>query len=197
MHRILASLTLALLLTGCASSPRLTAPDTLDPKSQPTVVLGYFTKAHHLGIESCPSSELDGIAVDCFGPNPTVVLVVQEVLFGSVPDRRIKLLAFDVENPEQFPLGPRHPVLAYPSPWDSLNEWHELSKTRDGEWAVRIHSTADLPDLPCAGEQLLNPVPLDFRRPGPAPEVGITLSAIRKAREDMLKDDYYETCWHD
>ena len=155
------------LLAGCAAAPppALHGPDYFNETTRPDVVLGYFTEPRHLGIASCPYDP-EGV-VDCFGPNPKVSLVVQDVIFGHVARARLELLAFDIEDPKNFPLGPRQPVLAYPERWGSLepHSWTTLHKTRAGEWAIPVGAEIDRPWLPCSAEDFLEYGPLDFSRP--------------------------------
>ncbi len=162
-----ASLPCLVLLAGCAAAPppSLHGPDYFNESTKPDVVLGYFTDPQHLGIASCPADP-EGV-IDCFGPSPKVILVVQDVIFGHVGQARLELLAFDVDDPKNFPIGRREPVLAYPERWGGLdrNSWHTLHKTREGEWALPVGAEFEKPWLPCSAERFLEPHPIDFQRP--------------------------------
>ena len=167
--RKLVSLYWLALLGGCAAAPTpvLHGPDYFGERTQPDVVLGYFTDPEHLGIASCPFDPEGLVDIDCFGPNPRVTLVVQEVIFGHVADARLDLLAFDIDDPKNFPIGRRQPVLAYPERWGSLgrNSWNTLHKTRSGEWAIPVGAEIDGPELPCDAEEFLEIHPIEFSRP--------------------------------
>lgn len=168
------------LLGGCAAAPppSLHGPDYFNERTQPDVVLGYFVDPKLLGIASCPYDP-EGI-VDCFGPNPKVTLVVQEVIFGHVEQARLELLAFDIDDPKNFPIGRRQPVLAYPERWGSLgrNAWNTLHKTRSGEWAIPVGAETDRPWLPCSAEQFIEVHAIEFSRP-------VTRPLARYEEEDL------------
>jgi hypothetical protein len=177
----------ALLLAGCASAPRLSGLAEFDAEASPIVAIGYFSHAENLGIESCPWDPV--IEIDCWGPSPTANFVVQEVLFGRLPRARLKFSVYDVKRPNEFPLGRGRPVIAYVWDWGPLKYFQELAWTTTGELALPILIESDLPNLPCSGEDLLEPVALEFRKPGPHVSHGVTLAAIREARQKMLTDD--------
>jgi hypothetical protein len=180
----------ALALAGCAATsvtapaPDLTGPDYFSDATQPDVVLGYFTEPYKLRTKSClDGDEYGDPGGHCYGPIPSVTLVVQDVIFGRAPEARLKLSVYNIEHAERFPLGKREPVLAYPSRYGTLSgfEFHRLVRTRAGEWAIPVGSESDLPSLPCSSERFLKPHVIEFARPRPT-------RALDEYDEDEIKE---------
>jgi hypothetical protein len=164
-----------LSLVGCAASPPpvLHGPDYFSERTQPDVVLGYFTDPRQLDRKGCldqpydPDSTID---YHCVGPNPSVVLVVQDVIFGHLEQARWELSTKSIDHAGRFPLGPRQPVLAYPERYGVISgtSMHRLFRTRAGEWALAVGAETDLPWLPCSSERLLKPRLIEFAKPTPS-----------------------------
>ncbi|HUQ10479.1 MAG TPA: hypothetical protein VM146_09200 [Steroidobacteraceae bacterium] len=164
------------MLTGCAATvpPSLHGPDYFHETTQPDVVLGYFTKPHQLGVMGCldyarTMEPEDPALGHCLGPNPSVTLVVGDVIFGHLEQSRWELTVTDSHEHPRMPIGPRHRVLAYPSRYGTLDatSYIELARTERGEWAVPFSSEYDEPQLPCMSANLLELHPISFARPYP------------------------------
>lgn len=180
----------ALALAACAatpvetSAPDLTGPDYFSDTTQPDVVLGYFAEPYKLGRKSClDGDEYGDPGGHCYGPIPSVTLVVQDVIFGRAPEVRLKLSVHGVEHAERFPLGSRQPVLAYPTRYGTLSALgvQRLVRTRAGEWALPVGSERDYPDLPCSIERFLKPHAIEFAGPQPT-------RALEEYDEDEIEE---------
>jgi hypothetical protein len=166
---------LFLSLAGCAVSPPpdLHGPEYFSDRTQPDVVLGYFTDPRLLDRKGCLDQDYDPdsmIDYHCVGPNPSVVLVVQDVIFGHLEHARWELSTRNVEHADRFPLGRRQPVLAYPERYGVISgtSMHRLFRTRAGAWALAVGAESDMPWLPCSSEQFLKPHPIEFAKPTPS-----------------------------
>jgi hypothetical protein len=210
----------ALLLAGCVST-RLSGPPEFDEEEIRTVAIGYFSHAENLGLESCPWDPV--IEIDCWGGGPVAHLVVKEVLFGRLPRTRVPVSMYDVKRPKEFPLGRGRPVIVVFQEWGPLKYFQELAWTTAGELAVPVAIDNDVPELPCSADDLLEPIALEFRKPGPqryldeypensrqsvraSPHAriegeivhfthGVTLAAIREAGQKVLTDPDHRSSW--
>jgi len=212
------------LLAGCRAAPALRGPEVFAPDSYPTLVLGYFSSAQHLGTWECHEEAFSNESgtVDCFSPAPSATLRAQEVLFGLLPAARLDLLLLSAQPPHHFPQSRSHPVLVELENGHGFQRYYELVRTNQG-WAVPVVTDWDHPALPCGGDDLLHAIPLRFeagwqRRPldtypedvieqmraDPAVRtdgefvyftLGIPLTQIRAARERMVSHpEAYSPC---